>query len=116
MIWRVGLIDSCGIWPGAVEAAAFATDGRRVEQRAVAADSSGHGSRIAQLLLAGDVALELLLAQVFVDSKSTTGAAVAAAIDWARARRAGLIHLSLGLAADRAVLAALIRLLPPDRR
>jgi hypothetical protein len=106
--WRVGLIDSCGIWPGAIAAAAFATAGRCVEQRAVAADSSGHGSRVARLLLGGDVPLELLLAQVFVNSKPTTGAAVAAAIDWVRGRRANLIHLSLGLAADRSVLATAV--------
>lgn len=108
MIWRVGLIDSCGMWPGAIEAAAFESEGRRVEPRAVAADSSGHGSRIAHLLLGGDVPLELLLAQVFVNSRPATGAAVAAAIDWVCARRATLIHLSLGLAADRAVLAAAV--------
>jgi hypothetical protein len=106
--WRVGLIDSCGIWPGAIAAAAFATAGRCVEQRAVAADSSGHGSRVARLLLGGNVPLELLLAQVFVNSKPTTGAAVAAAIDWVRGRRANLIHLSLGLAADRSVLATAV--------
>jgi hypothetical protein len=47
----------------------------------------------------------LLLGQVFTDAGPTSGAAVAAAIDWAVSRRAALIHLSLGLASDRAVLA-----------
>jgi len=108
VIWRVGLIDSCGIWPGAIEAAAFVSAGRCVEQRAVTADSSGHGSRIARLLQGGDVPSELLLAQVFVNSKPATGAAVAAAIDWVHARGASLIHLSLGLGADRSVLAAAV--------
>ena len=48
--------------------------------------------------------VELLLGQVFTTLGPTSGAAVAAAIDWAVERRAGLIHLSLGLASDRAVL------------
>jgi hypothetical protein len=108
VIWRVGLIDSCGIWPGAIETVAFATEDRRVEQRAVVADSSGHGSRIARLLIGGDAPCELLLAQVFVNTEATTSAAVAAAIDWVRARRARLIHMSLGLVGDRAVLAAAV--------
>jgi len=104
--WRLGLIDSCGTWPGAIEAAAFAGEGGRVVQRATVPDPSGHGSRIANVLLAGNGPCELLLGQVFLDAGPTTGAAVAAAVDWTVARGARLIHLSLGLAADRAVLAA----------
>jgi hypothetical protein len=108
MSWCVALIDSCGIWPGVIEAAAFATEGGRVEQRATVTDPSGHGSRIAQLFLDTEAGCELLLGQVFVDAGATTSAAVAAAVDWAVGRRAKLIHLSLGLAADRAVLAAAV--------
>jgi hypothetical protein len=51
----------------------------------------------------------LLLGQVFTSAGPTSGAAVAAAIDWAVERRAGLIHLSLGLAGDRAVLGLAVR-------
>lgn len=144
MSWRVALIDSCGSWPGAVEAAAFAGEtaaaaveaaepavdaaGSAVEavasvgetaapvgkdpqmhRRATVTDPSGHGSRIAELLTAGDIAIELLLGQVFLSVGPTSGAAVAAAIDWAVAGRANLIHMSLGLEADRAVLAAAVR-------
>ncbi len=106
--WRIALIDSCGSWPGALDAAAFVDAGGRVDRREPAADPTGHGSRVAQLLTSGDVALELLLGQVFVDARPASAAAVAAAIDWAVAARTELIHMSLGLAADRAVLAAAV--------
>jgi hypothetical protein len=113
--WRVGLIDSCGgalegldaaaledaSW--VVDAAAFVVHDGRVECRETVADPTGHGSRIAELLISGRP-VELLLGQVFTTLGPTSGAAVAAAIDWAVERRAGLVHLSLGLAGDRAVL------------
>ena len=65
MTWRIALIDSCGEWPGACDAAAFVSDGERVEMRATAADRSGHGSRIARLFAASGAAYELMLGQVF---------------------------------------------------
>ena len=119
MIWRVGLIDSCGGLEGidaalpeqassVADAAAFAARDGRVERRETVADPTGHGSRIAALLLSGR-SVELLLGQVFTTAGPTSGSAVAAAIDWAVERRAGLIHLSLGLAGDRAVLRAAVQ-------
>jgi len=107
--WRVALIDSAGAWPGAIDAAAFVTEGGRVVSRAPVADASGHGSRIAALLAGGGSGCDLVLGQVFVHSGAASGAAVAAAIDWSVERRADLIHMSLGLAADRAVLGAAVR-------
>lgn len=108
MSWRVALIDSCGDWSGAIDSAAFVTNGQHAERRAPVADPSGHGSRVAQLFAAGDVAYELLLGQVFLGAGAASGAAVAAAIDWAVAAGADLIHMSLGLQADRAVLGAAV--------
>jgi hypothetical protein len=113
--WRVGLIDSCGAGlrgPDAAtpvdassvaDAAAFVACDGRVERRDTVADPTGHGSRVAGLLISGR-RVELLLGQVFTTQGPTSGAAVAAAIDWAAERRVGLIHLSLGLGSDRAVL------------
>jgi hypothetical protein len=117
MAWRVALVDSCGSRPEAVDAAlidaaAFVTDGQQVERRPTAADPTGHGSRIAEVLAgrrSRGRSIELLLGQVFTSSGPTSGAAVAAAIDWAVARRAGLIHLSLGLSSDRAVLGTAVQ-------
>ena len=109
MSWRLALIDSCGSWPGAIDAAAFASAGEHVERCATVADPSGHGSRIAQLFAAANTEIELLLGQVFLSAGPTSGAAVAAAIDWAVAGRANIIHMSLGLAADRAVLGSAVR-------
>ena len=108
MTWRVGLIDSCGGLRGLgaaapVDAAAFVACDGRVECRETVADPTGHGSRVAELLISGR-RVELLLGQVFTAQGPTSGAAVAAAIDWAVERRVGLIHLSLGLAGDRTVL------------
>jgi hypothetical protein len=118
--WRVGLIDSCGgrfegidgapleeaSW--VADAAAFVGHAGRVDCRETVADPTGHGSRIAELLISGRSA-ELLLGQVFTSLGPTSGAAVAAAIDWAVERRVGLIHLSLGLAGDRAVLGSAVQ-------
>jgi hypothetical protein len=118
--WRVGLIDSCGgelegleaaplknaSW--VADAAAFAANDGRIECRETVADPTGHGSRIAELLISGR-SVELLLGQVFTTIGPTSGAAVAAAIDWAVARRVGLIHLSLGLTGDRAVLCSAVQ-------
>jgi len=117
MRWRVALIDSCGAWPGAVDAAAFVDESaaaacdtatRGVRRCATGADATGHGSRLARLLSDGDAVFELMLGQVFWGQMPASAAAVAAALDWAVAGGANLIHMSLGLAADRAVLAGAV--------
>ncbi|HUY84636.1 MAG TPA: S8 family serine peptidase [Steroidobacteraceae bacterium] len=109
--WRVALIDSgadaetIALAPGARR---FVDTGAGITTAAPSGDASGHGTRIAALLRAQDAPVELLLAQVFDDRRTTTAATLAAAVRWATAARASLIHLSLGLRDDRAVLAEAI--------
>jgi len=106
---KVALIDSCGVWAGAVAATRFSSTERGIERCEPLPDPTGHGAHIARILSAqergGDARRPLLLlAQVFSGPAPATAAAVAAAIDWACTQGAELIHLSLGLHADRAVL------------
>jgi hypothetical protein len=103
--WRVGLIDSGADLAAVAAAARFAADGT---QGPAGPDPTGHGTRIARLLTRDRPQVELVLAQVFASARPTSAAAVAAAVDWCLAERANLLHLSLGLAADRAALAAAI--------
>lgn len=105
MRWRVGLIDSGADLPCLAAAAGFAADGTRGP---ASQDPTGHGTRVARLIADGRPDAELVLAQVFASARPTSVAAVAAAVDWCLAERANLLHLSLGLAADRAALAAAI--------
>jgi hypothetical protein len=106
MHWRVGLIDSGADATRVAAAARFAPDG--TPAGAAGADPTGHGTRVAALLLEAAPDIELVLAQVFAGGAPTSAAAVAAAIDWCIAEGAQLVHLSLGLAADRAPLRAAV--------
>ena len=86
-MWRVGLIDSFGgglrgldaaaqVGASSVaDAAAFVACDGRVECRETVADPTGHGSRVAELLISGR-RLGLLLGQVFTTQGPTSGAAV----------------------------------------
>jgi len=105
--WRIALLDS-GLAPDSpfktTKACRFVDSGIAVSPASVVPDQLGHGSLMAAII-AGASPVELLNAQVFDKTLTTTPACVAAAIDWAVAERAHLIHLSLGLREHRDVLA-----------
>ncbi len=109
--WRVALIDS-GVDPDTLRAAdaarRFVDAAGRVEVHPPVADARGHGTRVAGVLQGEAAPAALLVAQVFDRRSVTTAATVAAAIHWAIAERANLVHMSLGLRDDRAVLAAAV--------
>jgi Subtilase family len=109
MTWRIGLIDSCGAHPRAVAAAAFVGLPPHADEQGVVADATGHGTRVANVLSGGHATIELVLGQVFVGSARANAASVAAAVDWAVSRGAHMLHLSLGLAGDRPVLASAVQ-------
>jgi hypothetical protein len=106
--WRVAVVDSgCGLAPPPTAGARFVAHEDGVLRREPEPDALGHGTRVAAIVRAHrEVAL--LDAQVFGARPVTTPAAVAAAIHWAVDEGASLVHLSLGLAHDRPVLAAAV--------
>jgi hypothetical protein len=106
--WRIGLIDSCGAFPTASVAARFVASAQRVVRVDCGPDPTGHGTRIASIISADGAAVELVLAQVFTGSAPTSAAIIAAALDWAVGEHVNLLHLSLGLAADRPILRSAI--------
>jgi subtilisin family serine protease len=101
--WRVAVLDS-GSSQAAAEAARFTAVGTRITIQAPLPDRLGHGSRVSAIITGASTRPALLVGQVIDGRGSSTPALVAAAIHWAVACQADLIHLSLGLAADRNIL------------
>jgi len=99
----VGIIDS-GAAPGLPGAArAFDADGAGHD---ALPDRLGHGTAVARTILRACPSARLVHAQVFDARPVTSALRVAAALDWLVARGdVRLVCLSLGLSADRAVLA-----------
>lgn len=71
-------------------------------------DRLGHGSAVAEVIASACPQARLIHAQVFTDRPVTSALRVAAALDWLQGQGADLVCLSLGLAADRAVLAGAV--------
>jgi hypothetical protein len=109
--WRVAVIDS-GVGPSdrapVRSARRFIDRGAQIIEAELAPDPTGHGTVVAQIIASAGIPMELCVAQVMDAEGRATPAAVAAAVGWALAQRAQLIHLSLGLHHDRAVLSAAI--------
>lgn len=110
--WRAAIIDSgldprCGIVP--LASRLFDDDAGQVREGLPSGDPTGHGTAVAEIIqTTAQMSPGLLIAQVMGDSSGTTPAVVAAALYWALERGATLIHLSLGLASDRVVLASAV--------
>jgi Subtilase family len=109
--WRVAVIDS-GVGPSdrapVRSARRFIDRGAQIIEAELAPDPTGHGTVVAQIIASAGIPMELCVAQVMDAEGRATPAAVAAAVGWALAQCAQLIHLSLGLRHDRAVLSAAI--------
>ncbi len=82
----------------------FVDEDERVIEREALADPNGHGTVVAGIIAAATRPPQLLIAQVLNAHGRCTAAVLAAAIDWALAERAQLLHLSVGLLQDRGVL------------
>lgn len=105
---RVGLLDSgvAAALGGRVAVdSAFALDARgAIERRAAVADAIGHGSSIAQTILAAAPDAAIVSAQAFSSSLVAPPAVIAAALRWLVEQRVRVVNLSFGLGGDRAVL------------
>ncbi|MBV0892791.1 subtilisin [Paracoccus sp. Z118] len=97
---RIGIVDSGGPADAMRGARAFLSHG----EAAAVPDRLGHGTACAALIARATPAAPLLHAQVFGDRPVTSADRVARAIRWL-IPQSDLILLSLGLAADRMVLA-----------
>mgnify|MGYP000937360978 CR=1 FL=1 len=101
-----GLRADAGI--DAVASRRFESSGGAVRAGQTGEDLPGHGTRIAQVIHSAARAPLLWVAQALDADGRSSAAAIAAAIDWALAQSVQLIHLSVGLAQDRPVLARAI--------
>jgi hypothetical protein len=103
MTWRVAVLDSG--WNGAaVHSARFELGAMGVLKRTPVEDRLGHGTRVTGIIARASRAPEFVIAQVLDARGISSPAVVAAAIHWAIECQSHLIHLSLGLASDRATL------------
>jgi len=114
--WRVAVLDSGladpttvpGLPRAPVAACRFVDTGEEVLKVPTAGDAMGHGTEVSHVICSAARSVDLIIGQVLDDRGVTTAAAVAAAIVWSVEEGADLIHMSLGLRADRSVLAAAV--------
>jgi len=115
---NVGIVDS-GLTPELAARLAGLPGGPRAPSVAFAvtadgapqlaapqADPLGHGSQVAELILASAPTARLLCAQVFAARRPVSVEVVAAGLRWCVDHGARVVNLSLGLREDRPVLRA----------
>jgi subtilisin family serine protease len=108
--WRVAILDSGLADPSdslraPIASRRFVDTGREVLEGPVLHDAIGHGTAVSDVICGASRSVELLVAQVLDHQRVTTAAALAAAVTWSLEKGARLIHMSLGLRADRPILA-----------
>jgi subtilisin family serine protease len=109
--WRVAVFDSGIGLPTAAavtQSRRFVDEGDRVLDEPPIADPIGHGTIVASIIAGAHRPVELLIAQVLNERARCTPATLAAATVWALEQEAELLHFSLGLPHDRAVLGSAI--------
>lgn len=116
---RVGLPDSgcSGQAAAHVDAsAAFVAAAAGVEQQVAGPDRAGHGSALAEIVIAQAPEARLLVAQIFGARAATSAEAAAAGIDWLVESGADILSISFGLREDRPALrVACARAVAEDR-
>ncbi len=109
--WTVAVFDS-GVAPLSAHAVAqirrFVDARGRILEAEPVEDRTGHGTVVTGILASSAPPVRLLIAQVLNERGRSTAAALAAAVDWAVECRADMLHFSLGLSSDRAVLRAAV--------
>jgi hypothetical protein len=108
MTLLVGILDSGlddQLINRAAGSAAFQMDGSyNVKQVPAVSVRTGHGSRLARVVLSSIDEIEFLNAQVFTDLGSSSPVVIATGLDWLMDAGAKIINMSFGLNADRSVL------------
>ncbi len=106
--WRVAVLDSgirpLPLPPSVIGARRFVDEGDQVLELPPIEDAVGHGTAVTGIIASAGRPVELLIAQVLNERARCTAATLAAAIAWGLGQRAELLHFSLGLPYDRAVL------------
>lgn len=107
--WRVLMLDSGPTpreFPALEVFRRFGAGGTDAD--ALSVDAAGHGTRIASIICRARPEPELGVAQVLDGRGHATADDVAAALRWATELQPDLVHMSLGLTADRPAISAAI--------
>lgn len=107
---KVGILDS-GIDPDkllkvmAIPARCFNIDRRgRIYESNLTGDELGHGTLVANQIIARSNSIDLLSAKIFAAGNTTTASQAAVGLDWLNKQGAEVVNMSLGLKTDRRVL------------
>ncbi len=101
----VGLVDSGFEGANLAGARAFALGpNREVEESRPSPDVLGHGTALANIIVAAVPDVRIYSAQVFFHALSAAPVVIASALDWLASESVDLVNLSFGVRRDRRVL------------